>query len=435
MSHISSVLIPTPGPPAPEPEEFVTDSGTATPNIDDEISILGAHNMTVSASGNVVTIADANAHVLGDLTPLAAGQNALIVQTGRINMQDAGVWLPATTADAAQGIIEHDNQPILHTFPTANRNLFYGLMAGNLTNDAVRVIGIGNEALNSVTTSNNTICIGHQSGRDITSGSDNVAIGHISLRAGSTSAANVAVGYQALASLQSGTHNIAIGANAGLAYTSSESSNIMIRNSGVTGDNNTIRIGTQGSGNGQQDKCIIRRIFGVAPGAGSRNVIIDPDGKLGTFIANDLESAFIADLSATENPPPGPVEAWDVGSSSGYTITTNIGSDFSGITYTAPLSGWYHFLAWVKVSGLVNNIGGYLQITTSHSDPNFIVDLKDLRNVRNPTDDTSGLYLNYFVRLDQTDTAKLVYQFQQTIDNTTHVDAPGTWFAGYYVGP
>jgi hypothetical protein len=72
----------------------------------------------------------------------------------------------------------------------------------------------------------------------------NTAIGTGALHANISGFRNTAVGVQALANLLSGIDNIAIGLNAGSNHGSSDSQNIDIDNSGATGENSTIRIGT-----------------------------------------------------------------------------------------------------------------------------------------------------------------------------------------------
>ena len=78
-------------------------------------------------------------------------------------------------------------------------------------------------------------------------------------------------------------HNPAYGWESGLSYVGTESSNVIIGSYGVIGDNNTIRIGNQGSGNNQQNRCFIAGIRGVTTtNADAVAVLIDSAGQLGT---------------------------------------------------------------------------------------------------------------------------------------------------------
>ncbi len=124
--------------------------------------------------------------------------------------------------------------------------------------------GFGRAVLNSLTSGTSNTAIGHNSGFNVT-GSDNTLIG-------TSAAANL-----------HGSYNIVIGSQAGSAYASAEASNILIGNSGVVAETNTIRIGTQGAGNSQQDTAFMAGIYGVTPAVPTtQSVIIDSAGQLGT---------------------------------------------------------------------------------------------------------------------------------------------------------
>jgi hypothetical protein len=85
----------------------------------------------------------------------------------------------------------------------------------------------------------------------------------------------VADGHQALYSNTTGSGNIALGDLAGINLTTGDN-NIDIGNSGVAGESNTIRIGTQGT----QNRTFIAGISGAA--VIGRPVMINGNGRLGT---------------------------------------------------------------------------------------------------------------------------------------------------------
>src|SRR5204862_4845480 len=85
---------------------------------------------------------------------------------------------------------------------------------------------------------------------------------------------NTATGYLALYSNTTGSGNIALGVSAGFNLTTGDD-NIDIGNSGVAGESDTIRIGTQGT----QTKTFIAGISG-ASGTGTP-VVINSNGRLG----------------------------------------------------------------------------------------------------------------------------------------------------------
>lgn len=149
--------------------------------------------------------------------------------------------LPATTATS--GIIYSGVHTLLHDFGT--RNFFGGPDAGNLT----------------------------------LSGSDNTGIGYAALLKDQSGNNNTANGYQALINNTNGNFNIALGYLAGQNLATGDN-NILIGNQGIDGNNNTIRIGTQGS----HTNTFIAGIYG-APTSGGSLVYVNAAGQLGTTSA------------------------------------------------------------------------------------------------------------------------------------------------------
>ncbi|HEY1789044.1 MAG TPA: hypothetical protein VGJ73_12860, partial [Verrucomicrobiae bacterium] len=77
-------------------------------------------------------------------------------------------------------------------------------------------------------------------------GSDNTATGAAALNSNTNGNYNTAVGFEALAVNKNGSGNIGLGFQAGFNFTGNENNDIDIGNSGVTGEDGTIRIGTSG---------------------------------------------------------------------------------------------------------------------------------------------------------------------------------------------
>lgn len=127
--------------------------------------------------------------------------------------------------------------------------------------DPVNSIAIGNQPLSSCTTASEVIAIGTTALYELTSGNNNIALGNGSLT-----------------QLKTGTDNLAFGVSSGYNYTTNESHNINILNSGIVGESNAINIGTPGT----QTKCSIAGISGVAT-ANSQIVTINTStGQLGS---------------------------------------------------------------------------------------------------------------------------------------------------------
>jgi hypothetical protein len=192
----------------------------------------------------------------------------------------------ANTASGAQALA-------LNTTGNSNTGIGSGVLFNNTTGDSNTATG--SEALNCNVAGNYNTASGatalyrNYSGGYNTadgagalpinvSGSSNTAIGYSALAFSGTGSNNTAVGYESLYSLGTGSSNIAIGYEA--AYdVSSGNSDIEIGNSGSSGDNGVIRIGTSGT----QTAFYVAGIYGVTlPTAGQPLVCIDSAGQLGT---------------------------------------------------------------------------------------------------------------------------------------------------------
>jgi|SRR5277367_583218 len=311
-------------------------AGLSTLNSGSSVSFVGSGNTielnVTDTNGNTIigldsgnaTISGTNNTVLGKLSAAAltsGASNTIIgegcgasLTTGANNIligHSAGSSL--ATSDGLNVLIGHSGfsgaaslvvisrgnggNPFLHNYPGSNSstsnggNLFIGANAGNFTlaggagnagND-----GIGAGALQSLTSGARNDAMGAFTLSKVTTGSDNVAIGS---GAGFNSGANTG--------LVSGTLNVLVGYNAGNAYTSSESSNIVIGNvPGTAAESNVLRIGlSTGTGGGQLNQSFIAGIRGITPAsADGIPVFIGSTGQLGTVGSGG--STFIGTLT------------------------------------------------------------------------------------------------------------------------------------------
>lgn len=158
--------------------------------------------------------------------------------------------------------------------------------------------GLGSGSLtNLITGGSNTGC-GNDTLASLQGGFNNFAAGDsalLNLTTGNitTSSYNTAVGALAGLNLQTGSYNTLIGTGdgttvfaAGENYVGVESSNICINNPGVATENNTIRIGVQGAGNGQINRAFVAGIFGSTVGVSGIPVVVDNAGQLGTIVSS-----------------------------------------------------------------------------------------------------------------------------------------------------
>ena len=210
-----------------------------------------------TAEGNTAVGFEALFSNTGGSFNIANGDKALFSNT-------AGNYNTATGHDALfSNTSGFSNTAIGSSTPTGNNNTATGAYALFSNTDGVYNTANGFAALDF-----NTI------------GSDNTASGYRALFSNTTGNNNTAIGFHALGHNNRGRRNIALGFEAGLHLTRDD--NIDIGNRGVTGDSNTIRIGTGGT----QSATFIAGISGVTV-AGGVGVIIDANGHLGTMVSSE----------------------------------------------------------------------------------------------------------------------------------------------------
>ena len=310
--------------------------------------------------GGIITITGDSGSVTGSIVTLFAnnvtnnsGQSVKFVNSGSVstlNLTDANLntMLGKSCGKLAQ---TYNNCVAVGYFAglsmtTANSNVFVGLGAGKFT-----------------TTGSNNTYVGTSAGTATTTGQANTAVGSGALAnyttGTSTVGSNVSVGYNSLNLLGTGTNNTALGALAGSVHTLADSSNIDIRNTGVAGESNTTRLGTQGTGAGQQNRLFAAGITGVTV-PNQQTVAINPStGQLGVeaktyFQAYRTSNQIIAGGSTTDT------IIFD-------TAIANIGSGYNVATgvFTAPTTGFYGFSTTVfynslnTLSGVTSTILGY----------------------------------------------------------------------------
>ncbi len=249
----------------------------------------------------------------------------------------------AINGSANTAIGQQTLQSLNGSLSTGNDNTACGYGALNAC-----VVGTGNTACGATAL---VVC----------TGSTNTAVGVDALVAATSSNSCTSVGANCLASLQTGSEVIGIGHNAGNVYTSSESNNIVIGNSGVAAESNVIRIGTQGSGVRQQNKCFVAGVVGVTV---SNPTIVTQDSSTGQFGASaTLPSVVQANITQTGNLGNqlnttrccfsvynNAVQSSVTGD--GTVATVNFGTElfdqgnnFASNTFTAPVTGKYQLNA------------------------------------------------------------------------------------------
>lgn len=374
-----------------------------------------------------------------------------ITSSGNISTTAGNLLLPTTTSTVGQ--IQINASRVLHSFGTDN--FFAGTGAGNFTLSGTNNTGYGPLVLDALSSGNRNSAYGYNSGTTLTTGSDNTligynagtligvisfntaigsaalateaasgqntAIGYQAQTASNGSALNTSIGYQALLGLTTGdnntsightalsvittgSNNTALGYQAGISLTVGDSSNIMIKNAGIAGDNNTIRIGTTGTGAGQQNQCFLAGAitFGdsgatethsLAAGAGIKTVTLGSTTtssslalKYGTAdftlasatgtvmsaldtgeITYPLQSAFLGYLASSDLNRTGNGTTYTIGTNTAFTEVFDQNSDFNtNGTFTAPVTGRYQITSAVTITGVTIANTFVLNLVTSN---------------------------------------------------------------------
>lgn len=181
----------------------------------------------------------------------------------------------------------------------ASGNIIIGALSGSGTISGSDNQVVGTQSLSALTSGSRNNGFGFQSLRDVASGADNTGFGDKALQQ-VTGSQNTSLGSSALANLLGGSNNIGIGYLGGTVYLGTESSNIAIGNVGTLGESNVIRIGTQGSGAGQQNKCFIAGITGVTVSNQNIVTINTSTGQLGAISGSGGGLTWVDVTGATQ---------------------------------------------------------------------------------------------------------------------------------------
>jgi len=300
------------------PTIFSSDSGTATPS-SRTIKIVGGTGINTSASSDTVTITsttggpeflDTQFRIKDDsdnTKKLAFSVGNITTSTTRtITFDDAdlsvanipttfssdsGTATPSSRTIKIVGTsneIETSGSSDTITIGIPNNPNFSGTISLDSYQFAKYVssgtsLVLGNEAgYNLLSGGSNNTLIGYKAGRALTLGDANICIGYeAGLNIGSSATHNLIIGHQAGGGV-GGKANLILGRYAGTNLGSSSGSNIYLQNSGKSGgESNVIRIGTDGSSEGQQNKCYIAGIYNNNSSS-SKLVAIASDHQLAT---------------------------------------------------------------------------------------------------------------------------------------------------------
>lgn len=379
MSQAGLARISSGNLPPQVPIMFVTDSGTATPALG-ILQILGVS--TVSGSVPVSTSAPGSSNIVDiniqrsqaiaatDATKvgLAAFNSAQFTvdangfvstsgtsigqtitgNTGGALSPTAGNWnivtANSTVLFAGSGstltLDFSKNNLILGTNPAGLPggngldNVGLGFNVLNSLTSGTSNTAVGYTAMQSATTANSNSAYGFEALLTIISGNNNSAFGSLALGSLTTpgiNANNTGIGVSALQHVQTGVSNIGLGFSAGISYLTSESSNIVIGNAGVAAESNVIRIGTQGTGAGQQSQTFIAGVVNTVSGRVVKTTV--PGAYPYTTLTTDYVILVDTSSARTINLVASPVTGTT------YRIKDNVGSAAANNITITPAAG------------------------------------------------------------------------------------------------
>jgi hypothetical protein len=289
LSHTAQAVVPPPDGGYPN---FTTAEGTnALQNLTTGVgnTATGWHSLFANTAGNLNTAVGAGTLLFnaGD-NNTATGALALLNNTsGFYNTADGVFALFSNTEGSGN---TGSGYQALFSNQTGANNAAYGY-ASLYNNTGSFNTALGSQTLVYNTTGPLNTAVGYQALVFNTDGDSNTAIGAFALAANTTGFSNTACGKGALSSNSSGVGNIAIGSLAGLAITTGNE-NIHIRNSGLSTDSSTIRIGTTNT----HTATYLAGIAGQTVGAGGSTCYVDNEGKLGVFLSAHRFKTDIADM-------------------------------------------------------------------------------------------------------------------------------------------
>ena len=220
----------------------------------------------------------------------AVGQAALNGNTtGNANSALGGSALQDNTTGSGNTAVGQG--ALLHN-TTASNNTAAGQNSLGSNTTGTNNAAFGTNALAASATGNGNSAFG-AGALAASTGTENVAVGTGALGSITGGVGDIAIGWGALGTTTGGNNNIAIGTQAGM-NVAGNANNIHIGNTGVSGDNNTIRIGTQGT----QSAFFAAGISGATTGlSGAVPVVVDTNGQLGTVSSSARFKEDVHDMA------------------------------------------------------------------------------------------------------------------------------------------
>jgi hypothetical protein len=318
------------------------------------VGFTALHALTIASDNTAVGSASLSSATTGSLNTAIGVASLTTTTTGSSNTAVGYQSLTNATTGNNNTAVGRDS---LAALTTGVFNVAIGNFSSNLVTVGSDNTALGFGSLSTITTASFNTAIGHNALNQASAGT-NTAVGSVALGLLTTGDSNTAVGTSAGGFLLTGGSNIIVGDLSGQSYVGAESSNIIIGNNGVVTENNTIRIGTQGAGAGQQNAAYMAGVYGSAVGGTNAFVVVDNTGKLGTTgVTPGAAIPFFGYSAATAADVSGAGVLYQLGSASALTTLYDFSGGFfpgdglgTPASFTAPVTGYYSLSMTVSTS-------------------------------------------------------------------------------------
>lgn len=256
---------------------------TVTGNSGGPVGPDGGNNINIIGDG--VTIDIVGSPGTNTLTASVIGSGATVTINGDIGTPIMGsvFTFDANPQSGSSVFFSGDGASTMYLLVTdSDNNTIIGEGSGNGTLTGSENTGLGRSVLQDLTSGTGNVAMGYLALISCTSGAENISFGAGSCASLTSGQLNTVIGTDAL-DVTTGSRNIAIGNLAGSNYSGAEGSNIVVGNTGVAAESNTLRLGTNGSGNGQQNRCFVAGVDGVNVGSVA-TVVTEAGNQLGTAV-------------------------------------------------------------------------------------------------------------------------------------------------------
>lgn len=269
---------------------------------------------------------------------------------------------------------------------------------------------VGQLAGANLSSGTNNTSLGYETFLNLTLGNNNTALGYLALSSLTSGTFNSGIGADSLKSLVNGSYNIALGYNSGTNYTTSESSNIVIGNIGTATESHVIRIGTQGTGNEQQNECFVAGIVGVTVSPSEAVFISSSTGQLGVISQNadgeiiigssagsPLAATITAGTGITVTNGHNSITLSVNGSVVGETITGNDGTALSPTAGNWNIDGNGVIGSGVSTAGNIYTTGSGSTLTINNTEAQFATNYTNVAHAASPY---TVLATDYYISVD-----------------------------------